>query len=359
MLAVSAIVARTHAVTPRPFPARRALGEASELLHEIVNLTGPGRANRERGDDRFVTSLFLAAALHVAIILGVTFSFPKAIKLPQSSLDVILVPPSRSAPPEEAEFLAQENRDGGGEANRVERPAAPLPSPLTKPVPDVVAASPPRSEPVPPTSRPIAVEHQPSPPATTAVPVVSRVEASHPEVHTLPPRPRPRPPDLRSTPAPATPAAPHPDIDAATLITDSLAYATLNAELAQRLDAYARKPKQKWITARTRESKYAAYMDAWRQKVERIGNLNYPEAARRKRLTGTLLLDVALNADGSVRDVILRRSSGHRILDDASIRIVRLAAPFSPFPPGIRKDTDVLHIERTWQFLATNRLRSR
>jgi protein TonB len=91
-------------------------------------------------------------------------------------------------------------------------------------------------------------------------------------------------------------------------------------------------------------------MDAWRAKVEAIGNLNYPEEAKRRLLTGNLLLDVALNPDGTVNEISLRRSSGHKTLDDAAIRIVELAAPFAPFPPEVRADIDVLHITRTWKF---------
>ena len=97
-------------------------------------------------------------------------------------------------------------------------------------------------------------------------------------------------------------------------------------------------------------------MAAWVAKVERVGNLNYPDSARRKGVSGTLLLDVALNSDGSIRKIKLLRSSGREVLDDAAMRIVKLAAPFAPFPEDIRKDTDILHITRTWEFLKTYRL---
>jgi protein TonB len=92
-------------------------------------------------------------------------------------------------------------------------------------------------------------------------------------------------------------------------------------------------------------------MEAWRAKVERVGNLNYPDDARKRQLSGSLILDVALNPDGSVNQITVRQSSGHKILDDAADRIVRLAAPFAPFPDDIRAETDILHITRTWQFL--------
>ena len=100
-------------------------------------------------------------------------------------------------------------------------------------------------------------------------------------------------------------------------------------------------------------------MEAWRSKVERIGNLNYPDDARKRKLSGSLILEVALNPDGTVNQITIRQPSRYKILDDAAIRIVRLAAPFSPFPEGIREDVDILHITRTWQFLSSQRLLSK
>ena len=134
--------------------------------------------------------------------------------------------------------------------------------------------------------------------------------------------------------------------------------ATLSAALERKLRAYAERPRRKWISARTREHEFAAYMDAWRRKVEHVGNLNYPDEAARRGLSGSLLLEVALNPDGTIEAVALRRSSGERVLDDAAVRIVRLAAPFAEFPEGIAKAVDVLHIERTWIFHSGNRFTS-
>ena len=145
------------------------------------------------------------------------------------------------------------------------------------------------------------------------------------------------------------------------LINRSLEIASLSAQINDATRAYAQRPKQKFISAKTQEYKYASYMEAWRAKVERIGNLNYPDEAKRRNLSGSLILDVALNPDGSITEdgITVRRSSGEKILDDAAIRIVRLAAPYAPFPQDIRKETDILHITRTWQFLRDHRLRSR
>lgn len=94
----------------------------------------------------------------------------------------------------------------------------------------------------------------------------------------------------------------------------------------------------------------AAYERAFENKVERIGNFNYPELARREHLSGTLLLAVAIRKDGSIYRIEIRRSSGHKVLDDGAVRIVRLAAPFARFPPDLEKETDIVVITRTWKF---------
>lgn len=135
------------------------------------------------------------------------------------------------------------------------------------------------------------------------------------------------------------------------LTSKNLEIARLTAELERKTQAYAKMPKRKAISASTKEYKYAAYLDAWRRKVERIGNLNYPDQAKRDSLHGNLVLHVAVRADGSVERVRVLHSSGHKILDDAAVRIVRMSAPYSPFPEEIRKETDILDITRTWQFL--------
>jgi protein TonB len=135
--------------------------------------------------------------------------------------------------------------------------------------------------------------------------------------------------------------------------------ARLSAEISQFWQEYQKRPRRKFLTARTREYKYAEYMEAWRSRVERVGNLNYPEKARSQNLTGSLVLDVAIEPDGSVHGLNLVRSSGSKVLDDAARRIVRLAAPYDPFPAEVREEVDILHITRTWQFMRGNRLVSR
>lgn len=125
----------------------------------------------------------------------------------------------------------------------------------------------------------------------------------------------------------------------------------LTAELDRRSLSASQRDRRKAVNASTQEYKYAAYLESWRRKVEKIGNLNYPDEAKRRKLYGNLLMHVAVRADGSVEKISVRRSSGHKLLDDAAVRIVRMSAPFAPFPPEIRQEVDVLDITRTWQFL--------
>jgi len=127
----------------------------------------------------------------------------------------------------------------------------------------------------------------------------------------------------------------------------------LNQQVKQSWQAYSEQPRQTYISASTKQFKYANYMNDWVAKVERVGNLNYPDAARRQGIYGKLILDVALRPDGTIYNIAIRRPSGHKILDDAAINIVRLAAPYPPLPDAIRKETDILHITRTWEFLSS------
>jgi protein TonB len=129
----------------------------------------------------------------------------------------------------------------------------------------------------------------------------------------------------------------------------------LEAEIGRSIDEYNQRPKRKFIGARVEEYRFAQYVEDWRQKVERVGNLNYPEAARGK-LYGSLILTVAIKSDGSLERVELNRSSGHKVLDEAAQRIVRLAAPFAAFPENIRRDTDIIEITRTWTFTGADQL---
>ena len=132
----------------------------------------------------------------------------------------------------------------------------------------------------------------------------------------------------------------------------------LEAQIAKDMDAYQKRPKRRFIGARAEEYRFARYVEDWRLKVERIGNLNYPEAARSQKLYGSLLLTTGIRADGSIESIVVERSSGKRVLDLAAAHIVQMGGPYSPFPPDIRRDTDILYITRTWTFAPGDSLTS-
>ncbi len=185
----------------------------------------------------------------------------------------------------------------------------------------------------------------PAPPASAAEP-----QGKSPVAETLPdPRAAEVNPASETSRQPAAnPVAP---MDAA-LEGPTLDYAATVRQIVD-LDARsagARPRIRRIVEDRTETSEDDWYLESWRRKVERIGKLNYPDGARARKIYGSLRLLVVIEPDGSLRDVRVIDSSGHEVLDDAAVRIVRLAAPYAPFPPAMRDDTDVLEIVRTWQF---------
>jgi protein TonB len=306
-------------------------------------------------DDRLALTVFIAIVLHAMVVLGISFAPDPGGDPRFEALEIILVPERSPQAPEEADLLAQANLEGGGDADESARPASPVKAPLPAPTATIAAAPPPPQDPLPlPAAREAPAAH-----TAAAAPVEEKLAEEAPRAALA--QPARREPSAATQPAPAPADVPEPAQQvevraeplptAAQLLTRSFALASLNAELQQRLDSRAKRPRQKYISASTREYRYAAYMEAWRAKVERIGNINYPDEARARQLSGSLLLDVALTPDGQVQEITVRQSSGHQVLDDAAVRIVELAAPFAPFPEDIRREVDVLHVTRTWRFL--------
>ena len=275
--------------------------------------------------DRFGVSFFGSFLVHMVVILGVTFTLPKLNDLPGlPSLEITLVQTASDKRTLDPEFLAQANQEGGGDSDAPEIAKNPLPvreiSPVNRDFPTFQST---------PQKR-VKSEREMITLLSQDASRKIREQESRPDKKEL----QLQPPSL--------------GLMTPTEILEERA--RLNAEISRTWQEFQKRPRHMFLNARTQEYKFAAYMDAWRAKVERIGNLNYPDEAKRRQLTGNLLLDVALKADGSIHEISVRRSSGQKILDDAAIRIVELSAPFAPFPAEIRADLDVLHITRTWKF---------
>ena len=265
------------------------------------------------------------------MLFGITFKLPPPrIDKAATPLEVVLVNSKSASKPHKANTLAQANLDGGGNTDDNRRAKTPLPLlPEHKQPADAVNAN----------QKAEQLEQEAKRLMTT---VNSKRDVHQPDFHSE------RLEQRQDIP------------NAADLVRRSLEIARLEAQIAKDYEAYQKRPKRRFIGARAQEYRFARYVEDWRAKVERIGNLNYPEAAKREKLYGNLQLTVGIKSDGSLESVEINRSSGKKILDEAAIRIVKLAGQngFAPFPPDISQDTDILHITRTWVFTRSDELLS-
>jgi len=276
--------------------------------------------------ERLSFAIGLSLLLHAFALFGITFTVPDARILAKrlEPLEVTLVNSQSRSKPGKATAYAQSNLDGGGNTTEDRRAGTPFP----------VMGDDSRFTPEQAARRVKALEQE-------VQTLLTRLKGDY----------RVDQPKQASKPVENGPSGEE-------LVQRAKEIARLEAEISKNISVYEKLPKRKFIGARTEEYKYAQYVEDWRAKVERIGNLNYPEAARRQRLHGSLTLTVNLRADGSVESVEINRPSGERILDAAAQRIVQLAAPYAPFPPDIRKETDILSITRTWTFTTQDRLQA-
>ena len=281
--------------------------------------------------DRLSVTIFLAAALHAALILGVTFTYVTN-KPSTHTMEVTLAKQHPKRRPERAYFLTQFNQTGSG---TIEDKA--LVSTTTEAqFQDTETRK--TVQNLPQRASYKTVEHKQTTVTTTNL-TAHKITADNEATETAPQKTKFE--DKRSLQARA------------------LEIASLEARIDHQHQIYAKNLRIKRLTSFSTTSRADSfYLNSWRRKIESVGNLNYPQKARKDKLYGSLRLMVAILADGSLKEVELLNSSGHKVLDDAAIRIVRLSAPYAPFPDELRKSTDVLEIIRTWQFKKNSSLRS-
>ena len=282
-------------------------------LQGAVATSIPGAAEFWSGLDhrsRVLHASVAASLLLHAILLSTHFKFPAELrwKSGAQALEVILVNARTQQRPARSDALAQASLDGGGDTDEPRRATSPLP---------------------------VIDPRRPGRDLAQAERRVRELEAQQRKLLAQSRRPGP--------------AVPAPERGGRELEDLSLMAMRLQAEISRNLDAYQKRPRKKFIGASAVEYRFAQYEEDWRRKVERVGTVNYPAAARGK-VYGNLRMTVTLRADGNVEAVELDRSSGARVLDDAAFRIVRMASPYAAFPPDIRRDTDLLVITRTWFF---------
>ena len=271
-----------------------------------------------------IGSMAFSIVLHAFALFGIALVLPdpRNAASPAQPLQVVLVNSKSKSKPVKADALAQANLDGGGNTAEDRQAKTPLP----------VIRDDQQFTPEQLTKRVTQLEEE-------SRKMLTKLKSDY--NLTLPE------PEKQQSNA---------SLSGDDLVQKSLEIARLEAQINKNHDAYQKLPRRKFVGARTQEFRFAQYIEDWRVKVERIGNLNYPEQARRQQLYGKLQLSVSIKADGSVENVEVSRSSGHRILDAAAERIVKLGAPYAPLPPDITKDTDILTIIRTWTFTSSDRL---
>ena len=289
------------------------INEAGEMLR-----TGLPPAN-----DRMLTTCFFAALFHAIVILGVTFSSPgsKADDDGAPALEVVLVndqAPSVAKNPN-AQYLSERTQKGSGNTLKRERSLIPKSSlmPVDRPgIPsgDGLAAFQAGAD---AGNEELVATH------ASAQKILYFASATAAKESSQLPLLLEKRPDLEMTPN-----------------SDGV-------ELRMRGEA----TPQLWIAADTRESDVAVYLDSWRRKIERVGTMNFPDVARRQKLSGTPVIEVTIGSDGRLLESVIRRSSGHAEIDEAAMRILKLAAPFDPFPADLTVKHDEIRIAYEWQFL--------
>jgi len=278
---------------------------------------------------RSLTLALGASILLHAVALSIHFKLPDIIldKYGATPLDVVLVNTKTKARPVSPDVLAQANLDGGGNTDENRRAKTPLP---------------------------VLKEVEPGTQAKRAARRVQELEAQQLKMMAQVQAAKIVASTEQQKAAPAT-EIPQPQASGQDLANSALAMVRLAAQIARQTEEYNKRPRKEFVGARAREYRFAQYVEDWRLKVERIGNLNYPDSAR-GRIYGSLVLSVSIRADGSLDAVEVQRSSGHQVLDRAAERIVKMASPYASFPASITRDTDILVITRTWTFAPGDKL---
>lgn len=316
--------------------------------------------------DRFIFTLLFSVIIHLVLVLGVSFTVTSSpTNQPVSNLEITLVKQQTKLEPEDADFLAQANNEGGGETDEKSpepTPEEPIPEAIEAssakiiPPPQVIVPDPtPVEQPIPEPPKPEVIEVAETPPVVEKPvepkEIVTQAKAERKVVVVD---------ELKEIDEVVVETKPQ--LSARDLIMQAKTeISRLEDQLDRSRKTLSKRPKKRRISSRTKEYAGAAYHDGWRRKVERIGNLNYPQEAKQKRINGSLMLSVDINPDGSVPPdgIVISRSSGHKVLDDAAIKIVRLAAPYAAIPEDVLQGYDMITIIRTWKFETDHGLLSR
>lgn len=325
----------TSTVSSGRYVSRRKKSAFAELLSPFEDM------------DPLGLTLLISFALHLIIIIALKFEPPELKKLKDTMmhLDVVLVNAKTKSKPLKADALAQANLDRGGntDANRQMKSNLPTKNQKVaeaklKQIQEAEQTTSKREIQQSQEEKRVAELEKQAQTLMTQVQSMKTVSTQ----------------DAKSAKKPeqdtTEQAVSAKTLSTADMVAMALEMEKLEAQIAKQQDEYQKRPKRKFLGARTQEYRFALYVEAWRQKVEKIGNLNYPEEAKSQKLYGQLRMTVSIKSDGSLESIEVNQSSGFRVLDNAAKRIVELGAPYAAFPDDIKKDTDIISITRTWTF---------
>ncbi|MFC5577301.1 energy transducer TonB [Lysobacter niabensis] len=272
------------------------------------------------GENRRISAtMVLSVLVHAMLLLGVGWAVESAAPV-MPTLDVILTETTSPLTKKQADFLAQATNQGGGEHDKTTRPRETQSGPAPQPEPGIAPRTLQAQSPAP----------QPAPQDR----VISTLQAETQVAK------------AQATPPPDEQALPR----GREKIARDMAMARLAAEIHLRSERYAKRPKRKFVSASTTEYAWATYLSEWVKRVERVGNLNYPDEARRRHLAGKVVITIAIRRNGSVERSQVVQSSGIPLLDSSALRIAKLAEPYAALPKT-EEDPDILHVTRTWLFM--------
>jgi len=279
-------------------------------------------SDEELTRERFGFTVFLSACFHAIIILGVGFTYLEEL-YSEPALEITMAHYRSEFAPNEADFLAQENQIGSGTIDSVAAPSTPFKSDFNDELLQELVPIPQKTE--------VVTEIKVRDAAViSSIQNEQQVQQHLDDIELQDPKAL----SEKSTPS---------DLN--------LAIASLQVQFDLQRQAYAKRPRRYTISsASTKKSHDALYLDSWRRKIEAVGNINYPLAARQQQLYGSLRMLVSLFPNGEVSEIQILKSSGYSILDQAAIAIVKMASPFESFPEAMRAEADILEIIRTWRF---------
>lgn len=276
--------------------------------------------------DKLAFCFFLAIAFHGMLLFGIGFTAPKTTPLNSGkTFNVVLAQFEAEKIPAEKDFIGQANQEGGGDSEKKLAPSAREKAWFNDPDQTATEFSQTSSAQMQPKASRVINSANSRQTAVTQ-------ESEQAENRQIP--------------------------DAASLIDQSYKLSGLIANLDNHQVNQAYKGRKRAISAAIHRATDALYLDSWRRKIEKIGNLNYPQKAKTEKIYGNVTMKVAINLDGTINQVDIMQSSGSEVLDKAALSIVRMAAPFQPLTKDMAKDTDILEIIRVWQFQPDYRLKT-